>query len=896
MKELKINRRHLLAASAAAGAAAAFGDLAAGLKTANAAEVKATSVDKDGNETRIVKTCCRACIHNCGVLAHVRNGRVVKIEGNPEHGMSKGAVCAKCLSGIQALYHPNRNKYPMIRVGERGENKWKRLSWKEAIDILAHKLMETREKYGAEAVMCTTGGGGNPAFRSIARFCNIFGTPNWYEPGCAQCYLPRTLAFGIQYGGPSTSIADEACLDLYTPEAPKHFKNVVSWGTDVSYSCPAGGGRVLTELREAGVKTVSVDPRFVPDAARADVWLPIRPGTDVALLMAWIKNIIDTDRFDHDFTMRWTNLPYLVNAKTKMFLHGNDIDPSGDPKDYVVWDKKTGKPRPLTYPWNDAYDVELDSAHVVNGVEMKSGFRLLKERVEPWTLEKACQVCRLEKKSVEKAIDIYCDGPGGISLGVATDQNPNSVEAAKCAVILNSIMGYVEKPGTLMQRFPSPGCSPANSLAPRAGHMLPEGQLTKRLGSNEYKGLLQWSAGHVSSFLDAILTGKPYQPRVWIERSGNKMGVLAQPQKWVPAFKKMDFIVHMFLYPTSFTNYADMILPTTEWLETNHIVETLNQIFARQEVVHTWETVDETLIWSQILIRCAELGHENCIKAMDPKIMGAELPLWRTMEELLDAKLKKYNLTWKSFITEHNPYTWMPFDKWCGYKVYERISPKTGKPTGFFTPSKKIELYGEVYINLARTGKPYANQPLPPASHDYDPLPFYMEPTESPDNEYGKKYPLTMTNGRLPMFHHGTLRNNPFLRELYPVPEIWINPKTAKKYGVAQKDWVWVENDRAKIRAVARLTEGVSPETVYMERFWLPENLHTKTGGWQEVNVNCLSRQEGPYNEVVGTYTLRGYQVKISKAPGAPEGAWVKPEQFKVWLPQPTDPAPHPTF
>jgi anaerobic selenocysteine-containing dehydrogenase len=111
------------------------------------------------SETKIIKTACRACIANCGVKAHVKNGRVVKIEGNPEDPMSKGSMCAKGLSGIQALYHPNRNKYPMLRVGERGENKWKRISWDEAVDIIAKKLMETREKYGAEAVFASTGGG-----------------------------------------------------------------------------------------------------------------------------------------------------------------------------------------------------------------------------------------------------------------------------------------------------------------------------------------------------------------------------------------------------------------------------------------------------------------------------------------------------------------------------------------------------------------------------------------------------------------------------------------------------------------------------------------------------------------------------------------------------------------
>ena len=894
MRKFALSRRTFIQAAAGTAAISAVPD---GL-VARAAEPAKPAAAAGKDETKIVKTCCRACIQNCGVLAHVRNGRVIKIEGNPEYPMTRGCICPKGLSGIQALYNPMRNKYPMIRVGKRGENKWKRVSWKEAIDILAHKLMETRAKYGAEAVMCTTGGGGNPAFRSIARFCNIFGTPNWYEPGCAQCYLPRTLAFGIQYGGPSTSIADENCLDIYNPKAP--FKNLVFWGTDPSFSCPAGGGQATSAMRARGVKTVCIDPRFIPEAQKADVWLPIRPGTDVALMLCWIKYIFDHDLYDHEFTMKWTNLPYLVNTKTKMFLHGSDIAKDGNPKDYVVWDRKTNSARPLSYPWNDAYDVELDGAHAVNGVECKTGFRMLRERCEEWTLEKAGKVCWLDPKKIEEAIRIYASGPGGVALGVATDQYVSSVQAGMGACILNALMGNVENPGALMQRRPSSNVVPAGSLATACSFILPEGQLKKRLGGTEYKGLLQWDAAQIPAVLKAILTGKPYQPHIWIERSGNKFGVLGNASSWVKAFDRLDYVVHIYMYMTSFSLHADMLLPCTEWLETNMLIENLNMVFARQAVTHLYETADETLIWGMLVKRLAELGHENCRRARDPAWMkehGGKLdvPYWNSMEHLLDMNLSRIGLTWKQLLA-HNPYEYMPWDKWQTYYVYKKPNPKTGKPTGFHTPSGKMELYGEVFINLGRTGAPYAKEPLPPASRDYDPLPYYLEPAESPNGEIAKEFPLVLTSGRLPMYHHGTLRNVPWLRELYPVPEIWVHPKAAEKYGVRQGDWAWVESRRGKIEAKVRVTQGINPGVVYLERFWAPENLNTPTEGWREMNVNVLTKNDPPYNDMVGTYTLRGFQVRISKAPGAPKGVWTQPEQFRAWLPQPSDPTKLPEF
>lgn len=886
MEQSVFSRRDFIRATAITGVAGALGTtLSDGLVPLAVAAPE--SGGRETVETKIVKTNCRACIHNCGVLAHVRNGRVVKLEGNPEYPMSRGTLCTKGLSGISALYHPSRNQYPLLRVGARGENRWKRITWRDAIDIIAKKMMEVREKYGAETVIVSTGGGGNPAFRSIPRFCNAFDTPNWFEPGCAQCYLPRTLAFDLMYGGPDTSIADSQCLEIYNPDTV--MKTLVMWGTSPAYNSPAGGGRAVTELRARGVQTISIDPRLTPDAAKADVWLPIRPGTDVALMLAWIRYITDKKLYDEAFVMRWTNLPFLVNVRTRLLLRASELEADGDADTFVVWDARTNAPRPLPYPWDDALEPVLDGVFSINGTEYKTGFRLLKERVEPYTLPKAGEICWLDPHRIEKAIRLYVQGPGGISLGVSTDQNPNSVQAAMGAVLLNALVGNVEKPGALMQRNPTSNAVPSGSLATRCQKLLSETQLKKRLGGVEYKGLLQWWAAQTPSIQDAILTGKPYKPRVWLERSGNKMAMLGNASSWLPAIEQMELIVHMFLYPTSFSAYADILLPATEWLETNMLVESLNMIFARQAVTHLWETEDETLFWSRLARRCAELGHENCQKAFDAEFMGDDLPYWDTMEELLDGRLAPLKLSWKTLL-EHNPYEFMPYEQWKQYYVYLRPDPATGKPQGFRTPSKKLELYGEVFITLGRTGKPYSTCELPPASKDYDPLPYFIEPAESPNGEIAEKFPLVMTNGRLPMFHHGTLRNAPFIREIYPVPEIWLNPVTASDCGVAQGDWVWIESPRGRIRARARVTEGIPPRIVYMERFWNPETVNSPTHGWREMNVNLLSKNDAPFNDVVGTYTLRGYQVRVSKAESAPDGIWQRPEEFSPWLPQPSEP------
>ncbi len=842
------------------------------------------------DEVKVIKTACRACIANCGVLATVKNGRVVSLRGNPEDPMSKGRMCAKGLSGIQALYHPNRNKYPMKRVGPRGSGQWKRISWDEALDTIAKKLMETREKYGAEAVFCSTGGGGNPEIWSIARFCNIFGTPNWFEPGCAQCYLPRVLAYTMMYGGVDPSIADSNALELYFPEDTP-IKALVLWGTDPSYSCPASGGGMVADLRAKGVKTVVVDPRLTPDAAKADVWLPIRPGTDVALELAWIRYILDKKLYDADFVMKWTNLPYLVDAETKMLLRAK-TGGEGEPDTFLVWDKKTSSAKPLAYPWDDELDPALDGEFTVDGRVCKTGCRLLWERCGEYTLERAAEICWLDAERIEKAIRVFTDNaPSGLAIGVATDQTPNSVQAAMAAATIDLLMGNVERPGALLQRFRTSGCfDMPNYPVPVAADRLPPEQLKKRLGGRAHKGLGIWWAGHPSSILEAILTGEPYQPRVWIDRSGNKLAATADSKKWAQAIEKLDFIVHVYMYPTSFSAYADILIPSEEWLETDMLVETCNTLVARQQVTHLWETMDETLFWSKLAKRCGELGHEGCARAFDAEYMGHDLPYWDSMEEFLDHWVNRLGMSWKEFAAKA-PIEYLPKDQWRSYYVYLRPDPKNGgKPAGFPTPSKKCELYLESMITLGRTGKPFSPIELEPADQDYDPLPYYLEPVESPNAEIAREYPLVYTGGRVPYYHHNTLRNIPWLREMYPAPELWIHPDAAAKYAVEDGDWVWVESLRGRTRAVAKVTAGINPGTVFMERFWAPENLNGPTHGWQEMNVNLLTKATAPFNDVVGTYTLRAFQVKVYKAEGAPEGVWLDPEEFRPWLPVPADP------
>lgn len=895
MAQTTMTRRSFVKSAAALGAACGLGiAVADDLVKADPARAAASS------EVKIVKTACRACIANCAVLAHVKDGRVIKLEGNPESPMSRGGVCAKGLSGIQALYNPNRNKYPMKRVGERGGNDWERMSWDDAITEIASNINEVSEKYGSEAIAVSTGGGGNPHFSNVKRFGEAINTPNVWEPGCAQCYLPRMGASLLNYGAGKAnnlSFSDSNGWDFFFSDTK--LNTLVFWGTDPCNSSVATGGRALAELRTRtqGLRSIVIDPRMTMDAAKADVWLPIRPGTDVALMLAWTKWIIDNKKYDQDFCTKWTNMPYLINPDTRLTLKASEAGLEGTDKDYVIWDSKTSKPVVLQYPFNDGVDAPLFGTYEVNGKQCPTGGELLKQSCQEWTLSKAADICWLDEGQIEKALQLYTESgqQSAIMLGVATDQYRQSQQAALGAANIEFLMGNIEKPGSMLQNFKA---APAKDQLGNTPRLLSKEKVLKRLGVTEHKGLLCWDMAFIPSVFKAMKDGDPYQIHMWIDRSGNKHAVLGNSTCLEEIVPHLDTVVHIFMYPTAFTRMcADYVLPSTEWLETDLAIPQLNTVVIRQAVTHLFETVEEGIIWIEIVKKCAELGNTHCPKAFDANECMTT-PFYRNADEQRKMYLNKLadKMTWDEACSQ-GVITWATPEEYRTYATYRGIDATTGKAKGFGTPSKKLEVYCESNIILGRTGYPWSqcheekNLVLEPASKDYEPLAYYEEPGESPLTD--TEYPLVLTEGRLPMYHHGTLRNCPYVREIYPVPECWIHPDDAEKYGIVDGEWVWLESRRAKTRGKAKVTTAIAKGVLYQERWWNPELLDSDDPrqAYRAMNINVLTKNDAPYNPEYGTYTLRGFTVKISPCPeGAPVGTWTKGTDFQPWMPEPSDP------
>lgn len=248
-------------------------------------------------ETRVIKSVCRACHGGCGTLMHVRDGRLVKVEGDRDSPLNHGRLCPIGTVTLDLVYHPDRLKHPLRRTGARGRGKWERITWDEALDEIAERLLAIRERFGAEAVALGTGTGRHH-IRWVSRFAHAFGTPNWCEPGFAQCFHPRVNTCLLTFG-------DFPVCD-YTGATPPAC--VLFWGHNPIHSGPDGETRF--NVREALAhkpKVIVVDPRRTELAANADLWLQVRPGADDALGLAMLNVIIGERLYDERFVTQFTH-------------------------------------------------------------------------------------------------------------------------------------------------------------------------------------------------------------------------------------------------------------------------------------------------------------------------------------------------------------------------------------------------------------------------------------------------------------------------------------------------------------------------------------------------------------------------------------------------------------
>ncbi len=266
----------------------------AGLPSQALARINAPHEHEKLKETTEVFGFCDMCYWRCGLKIRSRDGRAVKIDGNPEHPNNWGVVCGKGNAGLMVAYAPNRLKYPMKRVGERGSGQWKRISWDEALDTVAKELNKIKEKHGPQALALIGHGTWEKPYHRLA---HAFGTPNTTSPVFGLCCGPRGVSNMMVMG---RNLTGNETIDL---ENCKYF---LMMGRNVTESLHNGETLGWVNGVANGAKVVYCDPRYSITASKADEYYAIRPLTDHAFLLAMIHVVINEELYDKDFIAEYT--------------------------------------------------------------------------------------------------------------------------------------------------------------------------------------------------------------------------------------------------------------------------------------------------------------------------------------------------------------------------------------------------------------------------------------------------------------------------------------------------------------------------------------------------------------------------------------------------------------
>lgn len=701
--------------------------------------------------TTVLKSVCRSCHGGCGVLMHVQDGRLVKVEGDRDAPLNHGRLCPIGTITVDLVYHPDRLKYPLRREGPRGSGQWRRISWDEAFDEIVDRLDRIRTEFGPEAIALGTGTGRHH-IRWVSRFGHALGTPNWCEPGFAQCFHPRVNTCILTFG-------DFPVSDFTggTPPACMLF-----WGHNPLNSGPDGETRFnVREALDHNPEIIVVDPRETELARRAAVWLQLRPGTDDALALALLNVIIDEKLYDAPFVTRWTY-----------------------------------------------------------------GFDALAEHVRAYTPEWAEPITWVPADKIRAAARLFARAkPAMMEWGCAIEHTPNCIQTVRAISLLPAITGNIDVPGGWVFGMHGIGRFPSliENLTPEAN--------AKRLGADRFKLLAgegaDLPAAHIPTLLQAMREGKPYPVKAFLVFGNNTLTTYANSKLVYDSLMKLDFMVCADLFMTPTAELADIVLPAALWPELDQVAGlptvAANVVLANQRAVRTFECKSD----EEIFVELARRLKLPC---------GTE-----PVEAVLDAQLKAGGLDMTFAELKQRGSVVVPFK----YRKYE--------DGGFKTPTGKLELYSTRLKDMG-----------------YAPLPTYEEPPESPVSrpDVAADFPLVLTTGaRISNFFNSEHRQVEKLRKAHRDPIAEIHPDTAERYGIKNREWMWIETRRGRIKQRARVTTGIDPRVIAAQHgWWFPEEPAPDHGVWR-ANANMLTDNQPPYDPAMGTYQLRALLCRVGPVP-----------------------------
>ena len=438
-----------------------------------------------GVRTETKNTTCYMCACRCGIRVHLRDGQIRYIEGNPDHPLNKGVICAKGASGIMKQYSPARLTKPLRRKpgAERGASEFEEISWEEAFTLMTERLSRIRSSDPKKFALFT----GRDQMQALTGlFARQFGTPNYAaHGGFCSVNMAAGMIYTIggsfwEFGGPDL---DRAKLFVMIGTAEDHHSNPLKIA--------------LSKFKRNGGRFVSINPVRTGYSAIADEWVPIRPGTDGALLLSLVHEIIRQGLYDRDFVVRYTNGPQLVNQgqdgpESGLLVRTGEPHDEGcfDPQDQVWWDRLTDQPVRTHTEGSDPF--LLGEFSLPDGTPVKPAFQLLVDRVKDYTPEWAASVTGISADTIRRLanemgvtardhrieLPIAWTDAWGVDHDTVTG-NPvafhamrglaahsNGFHAIRALSVLMSLLGTIDRPGGFRHKAPFPRPIPPCAKTP----------------------------------------------------------------------------------------------------------------------------------------------------------------------------------------------------------------------------------------------------------------------------------------------------------------------------------------------------------------------------------------------------------------------------------------------
>ena len=796
--------------------------------------------------TQRIRGYCGLCIARCGAVATVEGGRFVRLEPDPSHPTGQ-AICAKGRAAPELVYHPDRLTHPLRRTRPKGDPDpgWERIGWEEALNLTAAAMRRAAARYGPQAVAFTASSPSTTAIADstgfIRRLANAFGTPNagitmdicGWGRAFATRYTYGVASIGASTGGAMPDIANSGVLIL--------------WGYNPSFTRLTHATAAVAAVRR-GARLIVVDPRHVGLAVKADLWLRVRPGTDGALALGLANVMLERGWYDREFIRQWSNGPHLVRADTGRLLTGRDLDPNGDPRRLFAWDRTAA--RLVSYETatgryeGDSAGIALEGEYSVPTPEgeivCRPAFELYTRLCRRYPAETVEAVCWIPRAQVEEAARlIWHARPASYYAWSGHEQHANVTQTARAMSLLYALTGSFDRPGGNVLFAAPPAAPVTGEDLPSARHMAPTVGLADRP-----LGPARWGSVTTRDLYRAILEGKPYPIRAIVGFGANMLMAHAGGRQGREALKALPFYAHADLFMNPTAELADVVLQIASAFEREALKigfdvsqEAQALIQLRPAVVPPpGEARPDTDIIFDLAGRvglAAQFWNGNIDAAYGHQLA----PTGVTLEQLRGAP----GGVRLPLVTRHAKHA---------------EPDANGVPRGFATPSRKVELYSETFLD-----------------HGYAPLPEFEEPPVGPvaRPELAARFPLILTSAKSSLFCQTQHRAIASLRRRAPQPEVTLHPEAAQARGIADGDWVSIETPEGSTRARARFSADLDPRVVVGEHGWWQGCAELGEPGYDpfgpaSANYNLLIGNSA-LDPVSGTASHRSYLCEVRPLP-----------------------------